>query len=153
MAASVISTAHDIIGKFVKVHIYLYFIPQLFRVFSNVDTLVFKNCFFFLFLWLLLVNSSVPIHLLEPTSRIYCALSFFILLNFVYFQIIKMECQLDKSEHFRHHSVFKQGIKAAEAARKICAVYWELPPAVGFRALKKRGGILASSMNDTQVDQ
>lgn len=50
-----------------------------------------------------------------------------------------MECQLDKSEHFRHHSVFKQGIKAAEAARKICAVYWELPPAVGFRALKKRG--------------
>lgn len=64
-----------------------------------------------------------------------------------------MECQLDKSEHFRHHSVFKQGIKAAEAARKICAVYWELPPAVGFRALKKRGGILASSMNDTQVDQ
>ena len=46
---------------------------------------------------------------------------------FVYFQIIKMECQADKTEHFRHHLVFafNRGVKAAEAAREICAVYGE----------------------------
>ena len=38
-----------------------------------------------------------------------------------------MECQVDKTEHFRHHLLFafNRGVKAAEAAREICAVYGE----------------------------
>ncbi len=38
-----------------------------------------------------------------------------------------MECQVDKSEHFRHLLLFafNQGNKAAKAARDICAVYGE----------------------------
>ena len=40
----------------------------------------------------------------------------------VKFQIIKMECQVEKNEHFRH---LHQGSKGANAARDICAVYGE----------------------------
>jgi hypothetical protein len=38
-----------------------------------------------------------------------------------------MECQLEKSEHFRHLLLyeFNRGSKAEEAARNICAVYGE----------------------------
>jgi hypothetical protein len=38
-----------------------------------------------------------------------------------------MECQVNKNEHFGHHSLyeFNRGSKAAEAARSICAVYGE----------------------------
>ncbi|RWR98918.1 Histone-lysine N-methyltransferase SETMAR-like protein, partial [Dinothrombium tinctorium] len=41
--------------------------------------------------------------------------------------IIKMECQVEKNEHFRHLLLFafNQGSKAAKAARDICAVYGE----------------------------
>ena len=46
---------------------------------------------------------------------------------FLYFQIIEMECQVEKNEHFRHLLLFafNQGSKAAKAARDICAVYGE----------------------------
>ena len=39
--------------------------------------------------------------------------------------MLKMECQVEKLEHFRHNLVFEfnRGAKAAEAARNICAVY------------------------------
>ncbi|XP_065665663.1 histone-lysine N-methyltransferase SETMAR-like [Hydra vulgaris] len=38
-----------------------------------------------------------------------------------------MECQVDKTEHFRHHLLFafNRGVKAAEATRENCAVYGE----------------------------
>ena len=38
-----------------------------------------------------------------------------------------MECQVNKTEHFRHHLLFafNRGVKAAETAREICAVYRE----------------------------
>ncbi|RWR98798.1 Histone-lysine N-methyltransferase SETMAR-like protein, partial [Dinothrombium tinctorium] len=39
--------------------------------------------------------------------------------------IIKMECQVEKNEHFRHLFAFNQGSKAAKAARDIFAVYGE----------------------------
>ena len=37
----------------------------------------------------------------------------------------KMECQVEKLEHFRHILLFEfnRGAKAAEAARNMCAVY------------------------------
>lgn len=52
---------------------------------------------------------------------------FFFELIYVNFQIIKMECQVEKNEHFRHLLLFAfhQGSKAAKAARDICAVYGE----------------------------
>ncbi|XP_021571064.1 uncharacterized protein LOC110596169 isoform X2 [Carlito syrichta] len=39
----------------------------------------------------------------------------------------KKECQVEKNEHFRHILLFEfnRGVKAAEAARNICAVYGE----------------------------
>lgn len=50
-----------------------------------------------------------------------------ILLIFVYFYIIKMERQGDKTEHFWHHLLFafNGDIKGTEAAREVCAVYTE----------------------------
>ena len=41
--------------------------------------------------------------------------------------MIKMECQVDKTERLRHHLLFafNRRVKAAEAAREICAVYGE----------------------------
>ncbi|XP_052830317.1 uncharacterized protein LOC128249815 [Octopus bimaculoides] len=41
--------------------------------------------------------------------------------------IIKMECQVKKNEHFRHLLLFafNQGSKAAKASHDICAVYGE----------------------------
>ncbi|XP_052822023.1 histone-lysine N-methyltransferase SETMAR-like isoform X2 [Octopus bimaculoides] len=41
--------------------------------------------------------------------------------------IIKMECQVDKTEHFQHHLLFafNQGVEVAKVAHEICAVYEE----------------------------
>ncbi|KAK2578359.1 hypothetical protein KPH14_001400, partial [Odynerus spinipes] len=41
--------------------------------------------------------------------------------------IIKMECQMEKNEHFLHLLLFtfNQGFKAAKATRDICPVYGE----------------------------
>ena len=38
-----------------------------------------------------------------------------------------MECQIEKNEHFQHVFLFEfnQGVKAAEVARIICAIYRE----------------------------
>ena len=54
--------------------------------------------------------------------NVFCLFSYFL-----YFQIIEMECQVEKNEHFRHLLLFAfyQGSKAAKAARDICAVYGE----------------------------
>ena len=42
----------------------------------------------------------------------------------VYFQPIKMECQVEKNEHFLYLLfTFKQGSKATKAACNSCAVY------------------------------
>ena len=48
-----------------------------------------------------------------------------------------MECQVDKREHFRHILLFEfnKGMKAAEAARSICAVYGE--DAIGESTARK----------------
>ena len=50
---------------------------------------------------------------------------------------LKMECQVDKLDHFRHVLLFEfnRGAKAAEAARKICAVYGD--NAIGENAARK----------------
>ena len=41
------------------------------------------------------------------------------------FRTVKMECQVEKNEHFRHHLLFafNRDAKAFEAHREICAVY------------------------------
>ncbi|GBM06083.1 hypothetical protein AVEN_95511-1, partial [Araneus ventricosus] len=56
--------------------------------------------------------------------------------------IIKVECQVDKTEHFRQHLlfVFYRGIKTAEATRDLFAVNEDALPrstalhAVAFRS-------------------
>lgn len=54
---------------------------------------------------------------------------FFLLFELIYvnFQIIKMECQVKKNEHFRHLFLlaFNQGFKVEKASRDIRAVYGE----------------------------
>ena len=42
-------------------------------------------------------------------------------------ELMKMECQMEKLEHFRYILLFElnRGAKAAEAARNICSVYWD----------------------------
>ena len=52
---------------------------------------------------------------------------YFLNLISIYFQIIKMECQVKKTEHFRHLLLFalNQGSKAAKVACNICAIYGE----------------------------
>ena len=45
----------------------------------------------------------------------------------LYFQIIKMECQVEKNVHFRYLLLFafNRGFTVAKAAREICVVYGE----------------------------
>jgi hypothetical protein len=50
--------------------------------------------------------------------------------EFVNFHPFKLECQVDKKDHFRHLLLFAfnrdgKDAKAAQAAREICAVYGE----------------------------
>ena len=47
----------------------------------------------------------------------------------VNFQIIKMECQVEKNEHFRHLLLFafNQGSKAAKAAREFVLCMERVP--------------------------
>ncbi|XP_029655690.1 uncharacterized protein LOC115229494 [Octopus sinensis] len=76
----------------------------------------------------------------------------------------KMECQVDKTEHFRHHLLFafNRGVKVAEATLEICAVFGEkgqclrVLPAFGFHASKM--GILtpkngSNSGRPTEFDE
>ena len=63
-----------------------------------------------------------------------------------------MECQMDKTEHFRHYLLFafNRGIKATEAAHEICTVYGEgaMPESTAhrwFSSFKNKN--LRSNMN------
>lgn len=49
--------------------------------------------------------------------------NFLILWMFVYFQILKMKCWVDKTRHFRYYLLFafNRGFKCAKASRNICA--------------------------------
>ena len=83
---------------------------------------------------------------------------FLILLIFVYFQIIKMEYQVDKTEHFLHHLLFafNRGVKVAEAAREIFSMYGEgaMPQSTARRWFSAfKNGILTSRTDHTPVDQ
>ncbi|GBN07253.1 hypothetical protein AVEN_121249-1 [Araneus ventricosus] len=61
-------------------------------------------------------------------------------------QIIRMECKVDKTEHFRHHLLFSfnRTVTTAEATLEICALYGGKAMAQSiahhwFSRLKKKG--------------
>ena len=62
--------------------------------------------------------------LFVPPESILCVLFELISVNF---QIIKLECQVEKNEHFRHLLLFpfNRGSKVAKATRDVSTVYGE----------------------------
>ena len=63
-------------------------------------------------------------------------LIFMIELILVGFKVFKMECQVDKNEHFRHHLLFafNRDTKATEPALEVCEVYGQ--KAMSLRTIK-----------------